>query len=64
MQGYLFRDNSLPGIWPWKNFMVENIQGGLFKGNCLRAKLRKTIVLDGVSWEALVPEGILWVAVV
>ena len=55
---------KISGIWPWENFMAENIQGGLFKGNWLRAKLRKTIVLDGVSWETLDPGRISWVAVV
>ena len=47
--GYSFREKNLAGYCTWKNFMAAKALRGLYKGNCLRAKLRKVIVLEGVS---------------
>lgn len=37
-----------------KSVILAKFEGGLSKGNCLRAKLRKAVVLEGVSWDAIV----------
>ena len=48
VQGYSFRSKNLAANYPWKNFVVAKVQGGLSKGNCVKAKLRKAIVLEKV----------------
>ena len=54
VQGYSFRGKSLAGNCSLKNFMAVNVQGELYKSNCLRAKLKKAIALPGGSSRAIV----------